>query len=125
MKTATVDTDKLREEVTQLAAKAKAASSALALVSTDDKNAALLKMADEISGAKDKIVKENEKDVAGATKAGLSAALIDRLTLDPLRVEAIAKGLREMAARRSASRKSFSRADRRSCRVCRNFSPSR
>jgi glutamate-5-semialdehyde dehydrogenase len=97
MKTA-VDTDKLREEVTQLAAKAKAASSALALVGTDDKNKALLKMADEISSAKDKIIAENKKDVEGATAAGQGKALIDRLTLDSARVDGIAQGLREMAA---------------------------
>lgn len=98
MKTASVDSDKLRDEVTTQAIKAKAASQALALLSTEDKNKALLKMAEEISSAKAQIIAENVKDVEGATKANVSKALIDRLTLDAARVDGIAQGLREMAA---------------------------
>ncbi len=98
MKTASVDSDKLRDEVTTQAIKAKAASQALALLTTEDKNKALLKMAEEISAAKAQIIAENVKDVEGATKAGQSKALIDRLTLDASRVDGIAQGLREMAA---------------------------
>jgi glutamate-5-semialdehyde dehydrogenase len=96
--TTTIDIDKLRDDVTQLAAKAKVAASALALVSTDDKNKALLKMADEISAAKDKIIAENKKDVEAATNAGQSKALLDRLTLDSARIDGIAQGLKEMVA---------------------------
>lgn len=97
MKIPTMETDKLRDDVTTLAAKAKAAAGALALVETADKNKALLKIAEEIESAKAAIVKENAKDIEAATKAGLSKALIDRLLLNDARVIAMAQGLKEMA----------------------------
>jgi glutamate-5-semialdehyde dehydrogenase len=46
----------------------------------------------------DRLVAENGKDVASARTKGLDAASIDRLTLNPARVAAMAAGLREIAA---------------------------
>lgn len=93
----TNDIDTLTRDVTALADKARVASRALALVETDVKNQALHAMAHAILASETDIVKENAKDVAGATKEGLSKALIDRLTLNDERVSGIAKGLQEMA----------------------------
>ncbi len=43
------------------------------------------------------LIKENAKDLAAASKANYSKALIDRLTLNPKRIAAMADGLRETA----------------------------
>jgi glutamate-5-semialdehyde dehydrogenase len=44
------------------------------------------------------LISENRKDLAEAEKKGLSKAMIDRLTLTPERIKAMADGLREVAA---------------------------
>src|SRR5437868_5751539 len=46
----------------------------------------------------DEILAANAEDVAEAEAAGISAALIDRLALDPKRLEAVARGLEDIAA---------------------------
>ncbi len=46
----------------------------------------------------DAIIKANEKDLAAANKKGLTPAMIDRLRLDGARVEAMAKGLEDIAS---------------------------
>jgi glutamate-5-semialdehyde dehydrogenase len=88
----------LKEEAIQLGKKAKEASRRLARQSTDTKNRALLGMAEEIEGQSEFLLQENKKDLDGATKAGLSSALLDRIALTPSRVQAMAKGLRDVAA---------------------------
>ena len=62
------------------------------------KDAALLAMADALDGAVDEILQANSEDVATAREAGTAAQLIDRLSLDPQRVRAMADGLRDVAA---------------------------
>ncbi len=44
------------------------------------------------------LIAENKKDLVAAEQKGLSKAMIDRLTLDPDRIKAMADGLREVAA---------------------------
>jgi hypothetical protein len=44
------------------------------------------------------VLAANEKDVASARAAGISAALLDRLLLDPLRIRKIIQSLREVLA---------------------------
>ena len=46
----------------------------------------------------DEILAANAEDVAEATGAGIGAALIDRLALDPKRLEGMARGLEDIAA---------------------------
>jgi glutamate-5-semialdehyde dehydrogenase len=75
-----------------------AASRRLARSSTDIKNAALLRMADELIRHRDLIVSENERDVRAAGEKGLSSAMIDRLTVKDATLQAMAQGLREVAA---------------------------
>jgi len=80
-----------------LGAAAKQASEQIRLSSSDMRNRALKLMATEIRKAEAEILDANEKDMAAATEKGLSAAMLDRLKLDPSRVEGIASGLEAIA----------------------------
>lgn len=84
--------------IVELGRRAKAASRALAQASTDAKNAALHAAADLLVARAADIIAANGRDVAAAEAAGQSATVIDRLRLTPARVEAMAAGLRQVAA---------------------------
>ncbi|PAW76121.1 MAG: glutamate-5-semialdehyde dehydrogenase [Pedosphaera sp. Tous-C6FEB] len=88
----------LLDQMTVLAQQAKAASRALAKLSTADKNAALLAMADALQASGPALQVANAKDMATGAAMGLSGAMLDRLKLDDQRIAAMAKGLREVAA---------------------------
>ena len=87
-----------KQFVSDKAAKAKAASRALATIPTEIKNNALFKMAAGLEQKAHELISENRKDLTEAEKKGLSKAMIDRLTLTSERVKAMADGLREVAA---------------------------
>ena len=86
--------------VAELAARAKAASRLMAAASTAAKDAALAAAADALVARTDEICAANAVDVARAEADGTPAALVDRLRLSPARIEAMADGLRQIAARR-------------------------
>jgi glutamate-5-semialdehyde dehydrogenase len=86
------------EEMVAMAKRAKAASRKLARLDGNAKNAALSAIAEALVGESDRIRAENDKDVAAAVAAGLAPALIDRLTLTPPRILAMAAGVREIVA---------------------------
>ncbi len=88
----------IKQYVTDKAKKAKAASRALANISTEIKNNALFKMAVGLEKESARLMAENKKDLVEAEKKGLSRAMIDRLTLNADRIKAMADGLREVAA---------------------------
>jgi glutamate-5-semialdehyde dehydrogenase len=88
----------LTEQMTQLAQQARAASRELARLSTAQKNACLLAMADALEQGRDAIKAANDKDMAVGAQMGLSAAMLDRLKLDEKRIAGMARGLREVAA---------------------------
>ncbi len=88
----------LHDEMISMGVKAVHASRELAKLSTKKKNAILEAMADEIALQKDAIKAANAKDLAAGREAGLSAALLDRLTLTDSRIDGMIKGLREVAA---------------------------
>jgi len=88
----------IKQYVSDKAKKAKAASRALANISTEIKNSALFKMAVGLEKEASRLMTENKKDVVEAEKKGLSKAMIDRLTLNADRIKAMAEGLREVAA---------------------------
>jgi len=77
--------------------RAREAAAALALASTEAKNAALQAMAERIEANAGKILAANAQDVEAARAKGRDAAFIDRLALNETRVAAMAKGLREIA----------------------------
>ena len=79
---------------------AKRASRAAALASTDQKNDAILRMAAAIRRERGRLQAENEKDVKAGQEAGLSSALIDRLTLTDERIDGMAEGLEVVASLR-------------------------
>jgi glutamate-5-semialdehyde dehydrogenase len=85
------------EEVHAVARRARAASVELMTATRAVKDAALLAMADAISGASSEIAAANDLDVTAATEAGTAPELIDRLRLTPARIEAMADGLRQVA----------------------------
>ncbi len=80
-----------------LGQQARAAARLIAKASTAMKNAALLAMAAEMRARRDELLAANAEDVVEAQAEGLSAALIDRLTLGAKGVEAMAQGLEQVA----------------------------
>ncbi len=85
------------EMIAAMARDARRASRATARCSTDAKNAALRSMAAGIAREADGIRAENQIDVQTARDGGLSAAMIDRLTIGPGTIAAMAAGLQEVA----------------------------
>jgi glutamate-5-semialdehyde dehydrogenase len=94
----TKDAASLSERMRALAAGATGAARALSHADTRRKDAALLAAADALKRREKAILAANAKDVAAAKRAGQNAAFLDRLALDPKRLEGIAKSLREVAA---------------------------
>ena len=76
---------------------AKACAPELAVVDTDEKNAALEAMAQALLDGEAEILKANAEDVEAA-KGTVSDVMIDRLTLTSDRIAGMAKGIREVAA---------------------------
>ena len=77
---------------------ARAASRAMAVADSNAKNTALTAMATAIEHAAKVLLHENARDLEAAKTKNLDAAAIDRLTLTPKRIEAMADGLRQIAA---------------------------
>jgi glutamate-5-semialdehyde dehydrogenase len=90
MSTAITPTTSTREKLLR----AREASTRLAKLSTVQKNAILLVMADAITANSKRILTANQADVESS---GLSGAMLDRLLLDPSRIATMARGLREVA----------------------------
>jgi len=88
----------LRAQILELGRRARAASRALAQLSSEQKNTALLSMANELVARMGDILAANADDVARAGSSGLGGAMLERLTLNPARVEAMAGGIRAVAA---------------------------
>ncbi len=86
------------DAVVELAKKAREASHALSTASSKSKDEALQKMAEALERNTDKILAENERDMASARERKISNAMMDRLLLTDSRVAAMADGLREVAA---------------------------
>ncbi len=81
----------------RLGADARAAARVLANASTEAKNAALAGSADSRRARADAILAANRKDMEAGRRKGLSKALLDRLALDDQRIEAMARGLQDIA----------------------------
>ena len=85
-------------EMAALGAEARAAARALAASSTEARRRALKAAAAAIRRGEAAILEANARDMAAARASGLSGALLDRLALDPGRVEAMAAGVEQVAA---------------------------
>jgi len=86
--------------VTDICLTARAAARLLAGMGSKVKDAALLGIASALEARTPEILEANARDVEGGRVAGLSPALLDRLTLDRARVRAMAEGARAIAALR-------------------------
>ncbi len=78
--------------------RAKEASRVLALASTSTKDASLHRAAELLVERSAEVIAANAEDVARAEARGTTATVVDRLRLSPDRVEAMAAGLRQVAA---------------------------
>ena len=76
---------------------ARAASRTMAKAETGAKNDALMGMAQAVERDIARLLDANRKDVEAARAKGLEAAMMDRLTLTPTSVSAMAQGLRQIA----------------------------
>ncbi|NOY45150.1 MAG: glutamate-5-semialdehyde dehydrogenase [Deltaproteobacteria bacterium] len=88
----------IRDELVEMGRKARQASRALARLSSRVKDDALRAMADGLEEARAELQKANRRDLEAAERAGLSKAMIDRLTLSDGVIASMAQGLREVAA---------------------------
>jgi len=88
----------MNEQLIKQATEAKAAAVVLASATTEEKNKALLLIADALIKKCDVILEANRRDVDEAAAKGTSASLIDRLTLTEKRICDIADGVRQVAA---------------------------
>jgi len=79
--------------VTELSKQAYEASAALALLSTQEKNTLLHNMAETLRENAQGILVVNQQEVAREADNGLSPAMLDRLTLNPSRIEEMAAGI--------------------------------
>ena len=82
----------------EMGKKARSASRKLAQATTEQKNAALLKIADCLWSDRQEILSANQEDVSAGRQAGLTDALLDRLTLNENRLNGIINDLRSVAA---------------------------
>lgn len=88
----------ISEEIVKIAENARQAAHAMAKLSSGAKDSLLLAMADALVAASGEIIAENSMDLAEGEKKGLSAAMLDRLKLDEVRIKGMADALREVAA---------------------------
>jgi glutamate-5-semialdehyde dehydrogenase len=87
----------LREQVHDAARRARVAARELATLSTETKNSALHAAADNVLRDAGAILHANAEDLAAAKAAGTPEAMLDRLALNPNRIDGIAAGLRQVA----------------------------
>ena len=85
------------EEIHAMGVKARAAAQAMRALTTRQKNAALLAIAEALEAAKPEIDAANAEDVAAAKADGLAPAMVDRLTLTDARFKSMVDGVRYVA----------------------------
>ena len=88
----------IKEQIIRIAQNARQAASAVANLSSAEKDEALIEMAVQLIHHADDLIEANEKDLEAARKKGLSKAMIDRLALDEKAIRAMARGLEEVAS---------------------------
>ena len=86
----------IEQYMAQLGRHARAAAEVLAHADSETKNAALLNIAESINEHRELIKFENQKDMLKGDSDGLDAALLDRLLLSDVRIDAMIEGLRQV-----------------------------
>ncbi len=87
----------LNQYMADLGRSARAAASELAFAEPRQKNAALLQIAEVLDQRRDFILQENQRDLAAARENQLAAAMLERLELNPARIDAMIEGLEQVA----------------------------
>lgn len=82
----------------QLGKNARKAAARLGTAGIEEKNHALLAVADALEQQKEYLLEENQKDIKNAKESGMTEALIDRLALTEARIEGMSEGIRQVAA---------------------------
>lgn len=90
--------DQLAADMLALGQRARAAARALQTTSAAERTASLKAMAAHLRAAADAILAANREDCAAAEAKGLSGAMLDRLRLDPARLDGVAAGIETIAA---------------------------
>lgn len=85
-------------QVKKIAAHAREASTAVARLTTGEKNRLLLAMADALAASAGELIAANAKDLALGRDKMLSDAMLDRLLLDEQRINSMTDALRQIAA---------------------------
>ncbi|MEM9853284.1 MAG: glutamate-5-semialdehyde dehydrogenase [Pseudomonadota bacterium] len=91
------DLENIPALMADLGARAKAAAAELAFASAERKHAALISASEAVWRRRAEILDANARDVELAAEKGLSAAMMDRLRLDEMRIRGIIDGLRAVA----------------------------
>jgi glutamate-5-semialdehyde dehydrogenase len=92
------ETQQLATLMDRMGQEAALAATQLAQASTAAKNLALARIAESLRSQRAALLAANARDMDAARAKGLSAALLDRLALDEQRIEAMARGVEEIAA---------------------------
>ena len=95
MENQTIDCAKYIHE---MALRSRAAASGLGALTTQEKNSALLKIAEQLEKDEKAILEANEKDIKNARAAGIAPAMIDRLSLGGGRFAGMVEGVRYVAS---------------------------
>ncbi|HOK08609.1 MAG TPA: glutamate-5-semialdehyde dehydrogenase [Candidatus Hydrogenedens sp.] len=88
----------IKEDVELIGKRAKEASYKIKTVPKNVKNQALLKIAEELENQSEWLIKENKKDLTNAREMGQTSAFIDRLELNPKRIQSMAESVRVVAS---------------------------
>ena len=92
-----LSTENMQDALRMMGEKAVKASRALAVLPADAKSACICRMADELEKSAQEILTANKEDVQKAIANGLTAAMVDRLTIGEKGIKAMADGLRAVA----------------------------
>ncbi|XSG85599.1 MAG: glutamate-5-semialdehyde dehydrogenase [Methylohalobius sp. ZOD2] len=93
-----MSTQELLQSIQTLGQQARAAARRIGRADTGVKNRALTAVAAAIESGRNRLQQENARDLAAGRERGLSPALLDRLELTDSRIDAMAQGLRQIAA---------------------------
>ena len=89
--------EEIEAKIYEMGRKARAAALSLAPLSAEKKNEILRAMANGIRATAPEILEANSKDLSAGEERGLTAAMLDRLRLDKMRLEAVAAGVERVA----------------------------
>ena len=91
-------TERVVDYMQRLGVSAREASRVLAKASTAQKNQALLATADALDKSREALLAANELDMQAGRASGLDDAMLDRLALNPARIDEMIEGLKQVAA---------------------------